>query len=127
MSKGKLVHTITEEEARRGRLADRKLHYWVLYTMGAVQTSDAGKQILDVGGGLLLMESAEERYRRLAEEKESQADEREEALRKVLVTIRSPLLIMSRPHREETVELARRLDLTVEELLEIAYRRGRGA
>ena len=57
---------------------------------------------------------------------ESQMDpEREQAVRQVLVELRSPLLSMSKPAREEVIALCLRFDITVVELIEYQVNRAR--
>lgn len=51
-------------------------------------------------------------------------DPREEVIRHVLVSLSSPMLLMSRPYREELLEAVDKFQITVRDL--ISYRKGRG-
>ena len=48
---------------------------------------------------------------------------RDDAIKRVLVTLRSPLMLMAIPDRELALKLARDYAITAEDLLEAATRR----
>ena len=52
--------------------------------------------------------------------------EREKAIRELLVMLRSPIMLMCRPDRENAYRLAREHNVTALELLDAATRAARG-
>jgi len=57
----------------------------------------------------------------------SRDGDRRHALNRVLAVLTHPLCSMSKPMREEALQLARVHDLTAAELIEYAYKRNRDA
>ena len=49
-----------------------------------------------------------------------------QAARMILNVLRSPIALMTRPTREEALELAVRFEVTAADLIELAARRARG-
>jgi len=50
---------------------------------------------------------------------------REDAIKFILVMLRSPLAMISRPDREEAILLATQFEISAKELLEMAYQKAR--
>lgn len=59
--------------------------------------------------------------------KEQELSERERAVVHVLIMLRNPIMLVTRPERENALALARQYNITAEELLEVATRRARNA
>lgn len=52
----------------------------------------------------------------------TEAEKRTNAAKQLLMVLKNPIVLMSKPSREEALRLAREHDLKVTELLELAHR-----
>ena len=56
---------------------------------------------------------------------QNRASDKAQAARFILVVLRSPISLMTRPVREEALELAKRFEVTAADLIELAVGRAR--
>jgi hypothetical protein len=110
---------ITQDDVGLALFKAFKKHWVVADFIGRITSLDVGKRVF-LREGVLRVESNAQRAARLKDPQAAVEITKLEAVGLVLTTLRNRLSLVSRPQREEALELSKKYEITAADLVEYA-------